>query len=187
NPSCPQVKPHLKITCNPDADHFLRKWVEPYLLEDGTPDRTKDCMVRYFSFKNGDFIWADTIEELVETHGIERQDALSFTVISATVFDNPIVQKINPKYVSWLKGLKGVEKARLLDGNWYARDRGSSYFDRAWVEEIIDFSEDDVVQTVRAFDFAGTLKSELLRSPDYTATVRMRRLKDGRCLIDDIK
>src|SRR5690606_4886120 len=70
NPSCPLVKPHLKITCNPDADHFLRKWVEPYLLEDGTPDRTKDCMVRYFSFKNGDFIWADTIEELVETHGI---------------------------------------------------------------------------------------------------------------------
>jgi len=34
NPACPQVKPHLKISCNPDADHFLRKWVEPYLHPD---------------------------------------------------------------------------------------------------------------------------------------------------------
>ena len=187
NPSCPQVKPHLKITCNPKEDHFLRKWVEPYLLEDGTPDRTKDGMVRYFSFKDGDFVWADTVEELVSKHGVEEQDALSFTFISATVLDNPIVQKVNPKYVSWLKGLRGVERAQLLDGNWYARDQGATYFDRSWVEEIIDFSEDEVERTVRAFDFAGTLKSELLRSPDYTATVRMRRMKDGRYLIDDVR
>src|SRR5690606_5739062 len=150
NPSCPQVKPHLKITCNPKEDHFLRKWVEPYLLEDGTPDRPKDGMLRHLSFKDGDFGWADTVKDLVSKHGVEEQDALSFTFISATVLDNPIVQKVNPKYVSWLKGLRGVERAQLLDGNWYARDQGATYFDRSWVEEIIDFSEDEVERTVRA-------------------------------------
>lgn len=116
NPSCPEVKPHLKITCNPAADHFLRKWVEPYLHENGTPNRDKDGLMRYFTFQDGDFVWGDTPEELVEKYGIEKEDVLSFTFISANVTDNPVVQKVNPKYVSWLKGLKGVERARLLDG-----------------------------------------------------------------------
>lgn len=117
NPNCPEVMPHLKITCNPDNSHFFRKWVEPYLKEDGTPDRSKDGMVRYFTFQDGDFVWGSSKQELMEIYGIDEDEALSFTFISANVFDNKIVQKINPKYVSWLKGLRGVERARLLDGN----------------------------------------------------------------------
>lgn len=187
NPSCPSISPHLKITCNPDADHFLRKWVEPYLQPDGTPDRTKDGVLRYFSFCDGDFVWADTKEELTRLHNIPEEDALSFTFISATVFDNPIVQKINPKYVAWLKGLKGVERARLLDGNWYVREESSSYFSRSWTPEIAHVNEDDVQYTVRAFDFAGTLISDLNPSPDYTTSVRMRRMKDGYYVIDDVR
>lgn len=85
NPSCPEVKPHLKITCNPDADHFLRKWVEPYLLEDGTPDREKDGMVRFFTFSDGEFVWGDTKEELAERYQVTVDDVISFTYISANV------------------------------------------------------------------------------------------------------
>lgn len=187
NPSCPEVKPHLKITCNPDADHFLRKWVEPYLHEDGTPNRDRDGWVRYFSFSNGDFVWADTKEELYHNHGIPYEDALSFMFISANVMDNPIVQKINPKYVSWLKGLKGVERARLLEGNWFVREEGASYFSRSWITEVLHVDEDEVLHTVRAFDFAGTLPNELNPSPDYTASVRMRKMKNGDYIIDDVR
>ena len=186
NPSCPQVTPRLRMTCNPDNSHFLLEWVKPYLLEDGTPDRTQDGRVRYFSFYNGEFVWADTKEDLERIYGIEQKDALSFMFISANVFDNPIVQKVNPQYVSWLKGLKGVERARLLDGNWYVREEGSSFFDRTWVEEIDWVDESEVVKTVRAYDFAGSLKSDLNPSPDYTATCRMRLMKNGDYVIDHI-
>lgn len=187
NPSCPQVTPRLRMTCNPDNNHFLLEWVKPYLLEDGTPDRTQDGRVRFFSFYNGEFVWADDRETLENLYGIDQKDALSFMFISANVFDNPIVQKVNPQYVSWLKGLRGVERARLLDGNWYVREEGSSYFDRAWCEEVDYVDPSDIVKTVRSWDFAGSLKSDLNPSPDYTATVRMSLLKNGDYVITDVQ
>lgn len=185
NPSCPQVKPHLKITCNPSADHGLRKWVEPYLLEDGTPDRTKDGMLRYFSFQDGDFVWADTKEELTEVYGIDEKDALSFTFISANVYDNSVVQEINPKYVSWLKGLRGVERARLLEGNWYVRESSSGYFKREWCESksLLDLN---IESYCRAWDIAGTLPSDDNPNPDHTAGVLIAKTKDGRYVICDV-
>lgn len=185
NPSCPQVKPHLKITCNPSADHFLRKWVEPYLHEDGTPDRSKDGQMRYFTFMDGDFVWADTKEELLEKYGVPEEEALSFTFISANVYDNPVVQEINPKYVSWLKGLKGVERARLLEGNWYVRESSSGYFKREWCksQSLLNI---DVVSYCRAWDIAGSLPSDSLPNPDWTAGVLIGKTKDGRYVVMDV-
>lgn len=187
NPNCPEVAPTLKITCNPDADHFLAKWVDAYLDEEGKPDRDKDGWVRFFTFFSGEFIWGNTREEVARIAGVGVEDTLSFTFISATVDDNPILQKVNPKYVTWLKGLTGVERQRLLEGNWKVREQASTYFNREWVEEIDYLDESEVEATVRTFDFAGTLVSDINRSPDYTASVRMRRLKDGTYIIDDVK
>lgn len=186
NPSCPDVQPRLRITTNPNGKHFLRKWVEPYLLPDGTPNRELDGRIRYFSFMSGDFVWADTKEELFQNHGIDEGDALSFTFISANVFDNQVIQKVNPKYVSWLKGLKGVERARLLEGNWYAIEEGASYFKRSWVEEVHDINYDEVEHSMIGLDFAGTLPSSLNPSPDWTAAVLMHRMRNGDYIISSI-
>lgn len=184
NPSCPEVKPHLKITCNPDADHFMRKWVEPYLQEDGTPDRSKDGILRYFSFQDGDFVWGDTVQDLVDNFGIDEEDALSFTFISANVDDNPIVKKVNPKYVSWLKGLKGTEKARLLYGNWFVRDSASGFFKREFVTPVKEY-EQNIVSYCRAWDIAGSLPSDSLPNPDWTAGVLIGKTKQGRYIVCD--
>ena len=185
NPSCPQVKPHLKITCNPSADHGLRKWVEPYLNEDGTPDRSKDGMIRYFSFQDGDFVWGDSKQELMDKYGIEEKDALSFTFISANVYDNSVVQEVNPKYVSWLKGLRGVERARLLEGNWYVRESSSGYFKREWCKSQPLLSL-NIVSYCRAWDIAGSLPSDDLPNPDWTAGVLIGKTKDERYVIMDV-
>lgn len=188
NPNCPQVMPHMKITCNPSADHFLAKWVEPYLKEDGTPDRSKDGMVRYFSFVGGDFVWGASKEELIENYGVEEGDCLSFTFISANVYDNPIVQKINPKYVSWLKGLKGVERQRLLDGNWKVRESASGYLKREWFGKPVNMieKEAEIVQRCRAWDIAGTLPSDSNPNPDWTAGVLIAKTKQGDYIIEDV-
>lgn len=184
NPSCPEVEPKLKITCNPDADHFLRKWVEPYLNEDGTPDRSKDGLVRYFIFINGDFVFANSREELVESYGVEIEDTLSFKYISANVNDNPILKKINPKYVAWLKGLKGVERERLLNGNWTVREEGSGFYKREWVPEIVSEPDDDEFDLiVRAYDFAGSLPTDSYPNPDYTACVKIGRRREDKSYV----
>jgi len=187
NPSCPSIEPHLKLTCNPLADHFLREWVEPYLNPDGTPDRSKDGLIRYFTYNEGDFCWGDSVEEVIYKSACEAKDVLSFTFISANVFDNKIVQEVNPKYVAWLKGLRGVEKQRLLYGNWKVREEASSYFDRKTMTEIIDPpAYNQFTRIVRAYDFAGTLPHEMNRSPDYTASVKIGKLKTGNYVILEV-
>lgn len=187
NPSCPEVEPRLKITCNPDADHFLKKFVEPYLQEDGTPDRSKDGLIRYFLFENGDFVFGNTREELVSQYQVSPEDVLSFKFIGATVDDNPILKKVNPKYVSWLKGLKGVERERLLKGNWTIRQEGSGFYKREWLEEVIaEPPDEDFDLIVRAYDFAGSLPTDSYPNPDYTASVKMgRRRADKKYVILD--
>ena len=187
NPSCPEVTPRMKMTCNPMYNHFLRKWVEPYLKEDGTPDRSKDGMIRYFQMLDGDFFFADTRDEVVNAVGCEPHEVLTFTFISATVQDNTILQKVDPKYVSWLKGLKGVDRQRLLEGNWYAKEEGVSYFLRKWlIEKDHPSPHTDFTRIVRAYDFAGTLPSDTNPNPDYTFSVKMGKLKSGDYEIIDI-
>lgn len=186
NPSCPSVLPHLKITCNPDESHFLKEWVLPYLKEDGTPNRDKDGMVRYFSFSNGEFIWGESREDLAGKYGIDPDTALTFMFISANVYDNPIVQKINPNYTNWLKGLKGVERKRLLEGNWLVREEAAGLWKRDWCEEVAYVDESEVLLTVRAYDFASQLRSDLNPSPDYTTSVRMRKMKNGDYIVDHV-
>ena len=185
NPSCPSVRPHLKITCKPDADHGLRKWVEPYLQEDGTPDRSKDGMIRYFSFMDGDFVWSDTKEGLLEEYGVQEKDAISFTFISANVYDNKIMEEINPKYVAWLKGLRGTERKRLLEGNWFVRDSSSGYFKRDFVSPV-RLHEQEIVSYVRAWDIAGSLPSDSNPNPDWTVGVLMAKTKQSRYIIVNV-
>lgn len=180
NPSCPQVPPKLKLTGNPDYRHFLRKWVEPFLKEDGTPDRSKDGLIRYFQMLNGDFFFADTPEEVMEKVSCERKDVLTFTFIGANCSDNKILQEADPRYVSWLKGLKGVDRERLLRGSWYAREVGASYWDRKTCPELeYPPSYSEFSKIVRVYDLAGSLPTDANRSPDYTASVKMGKLKTG--------
>lgn len=180
NPSCPEVRPRLKMTCNPLRTHFLRKWVEPYLKEDGTPDRSKDGLIRYFQMVDGEVYFADTKEQVAEYAQCSLDDVLSFTFISATVADNKILQKIDPRYVSWLKGLKGVDRARLLLGDWNALESNANYFQRGWVTELVQPPpSSEFTKIVRCFDLAGTLPSDTNRSPDFTASCKMGKLKTG--------
>ena len=182
NPRC-SMRPRMKITCNPDADHILRKFVEPYLHEDGTPDRSKDGLIRYFGFHNGDFVFGDTKEELEEKYAITQ--VMTFTFISATIYDNPVIMKIDPGYVARLEGQTPVEKARKLHGNWYVRETASGYFKREWLASV-RYHEQDFVQFCRAWDIAGTLPSDANPNPDWTAGVLIGKTKQGRYVVCDV-
>lgn len=193
-----KCKPHMKITCNPDKNSFLRKWVDWYLLEDGLPDPEKAGKLRYFVRLDNTMHWGDSREELLEKFG--RRDAqgnllplehprqvkpLTFTFIPATVYDNPVLMEIQPEYVTWLEGLGRVEKERLLYGNWDATEEGSGYFKREWLSPLKE-SPDDVIKRVRAWDIAGSLPSETLPNPDWTVGVLMAKTRSGKYIIEDV-
>ena len=187
-----KMTPSIWLTCNPDIDSYLRVWVDWWLYPEGhekagLPDPEKNGKRRYILRIGGELHWADSSEELKEKFG-KKHTPLSIEVHLGTVYDNPWLLENQPGYVSMLEALPEIEKQRLLYGNWNAREKGSTYFQREWVKEILSLPDQfEIEKTVRTFDFAGTLKSDLNPSPDYTASCRMSKTKDKRYIVEDIK
>lgn len=182
-------KMQMVITCNPDPDWDYIDFVKPYLDDEGTPKAEMDGVVRYYTVVQDEFKFSDNREDLEKLRGAtgEGSGVRSYTFISATCEDNPPLLKNNPEYVGELRSKPYIDMMRLLYGNWYVRPTGSTYFERDWCEEVDYVNEEDVVSTVRCHDFAGTLKSDINPNPDYTTSVRMRLMRDGTYIIDDIR
>ena len=169
------------ITCNPDPDHKIRELIDWYLDEDGYPIPEKDGIIRYFYRMDGEFVWGNTKEELSEKTGVPKEDwddkFLSFSFVSATIHDNPIMKKLNPTYQAYLEGLNPVDKAMLLWGCWDARPKGANYFEREWLTQLDKVPNDKFI--VRAYDFAATERSQVNKDPDPTVSIKMSKSSDG--------
>lgn len=189
------------ISCNPDPDSFLFDWVKWWLYPEGhenygLPDPERNGVIRYLLRYNGELVWGDDEEELRRRywrHDLPEDDdnqprPISFQVLLGTIYDNPTLMRTNPDYKAALEALPDVERRRLLLGDWNAREVGSTYFQREWCEEVAEEpARSDIVRTVRAYDFAGTLKSDGNPSPDYTACAKISKLKDGSYFVHDIR
>lgn len=174
-------KPIFRGTCNPAGKgHWLTNWLEWYLLPTGLPDPEKCGVIRWFTMRDNEMIWADTAEELKQQ--IPGCSPLSFTFISATVYDNPVLMARNPEYVAWLEGQDRETKEALLYGNWYVTKQHEGYFKRRWVPIVKDTPF--TARRVRSFDMAGSIKDEINRDPDYSATVLMSKTRESRYTIE---
>lgn len=195
-----KMTPSIWLTCNPDPDHFLRTWVDWWLYPEGhekfgLPDPDKAGKVRWVVRISGELYWGDSREELIVLYGNpnfgldhpKQIKPMSIQSLLGTIYDNPTLIKTNPGYLASLEAQPEVEKQRNLYGNWEAREQNSTYFNRSWVEEVLHVDESEVVATCRTFDFAGTLKSDSSPSPDYTTSARMRKMKSGMYVVDDIR
>ena len=181
------MKPNMRATMNPEADSWVKKYVSWYLYPEGhelfgRPDPSKQGIIRWFIRRSDGLVWGDSKEELLEKHpdGIP----LAFRFISASVFDNPYIQ---PSYIAFLNGLPKLEKEKLLYGNWEARVEATTYFQRSWCEEITAYDPSEITKLVRAWDFAATLKSDAVPSPDYTVSVLMAKTKTNDYIVLDVR
>lgn len=185
-----KMVPNLFLTCNPSPDSFVRRWVDWWLIPKGEEnagraDPLKDGKIRWFIRQNNEMIWADTREELLNTYG-SHVLPLSLQFISATIYDNPPLIKSNPGYLANLQGLKRVKQERDLWGNWDIREESSGYFKKDWLGEPINPHDMDIIKRVRAWDLAGSLPSEVLPNPDWTAGVLMAKTRSGLYIVEDV-
>jgi predicted phage terminase large subunit-like protein len=148
------VRPRLYATCNPNPRSFLRTfldwWIDP---KTGIAIPERSGVVRWFQRVEDKAIWGDSREEVIAKCG-EWADPKSFTFIPATVYDNPILLKANPEYLSNLKALDRISRERLLGGNWNVVYGPGSYFDRTWFE--IEQSPPAMRWVLRYWDRAAT-------------------------------
>ena len=168
-----EMKSHLKMTCNPDYDSFLRVWLEKgqYLDKEGYPIEEMCGKIIYCGQISGAMEFAQTLEEWEEKYPSVKP--MTFCFINATCRDNPKLLEMEPDYLTKLENLPRVERARLLEGNWYAREEASGYYKREWVGDPISlYQVPKGARTVRSWDMAATLPSEIYPDPDFTVGIK---------------
>jgi predicted phage terminase large subunit-like protein len=179
------VRPYIRATCNPDADSwvadFLAWWIDP---ESGLPIPERAGVLRYFVRIAEKIVWADRAEELMQDllpdvdlpPGIDPPLPMSVTFIPATVFDNPVLLRVNPEYLAWLLSLPTLERERLLAGNWKIRPAAGLYFKREWCAVVDEIPTD--LDIVRYWDLAATEKTQF-NDPDWTVGIKLGRDRNG--------
>lgn len=195
------LDPSIWLSCNPDPDSFLFDWVKWWLYPEGhekygLPDPEKNGITRWILRREGVIFWGDSREEMIVKYGNpnlpldhpKQVRPLSFQVILGTIYDNPWLIENQPEYLGSLEAMPDVERRRLLLGDWTAREQSSTHFLRSWCrEEIQEPPKSEIVKTVRAYDLASTLKNDGNPSPDYTATCKVSKLKNGEYFVHDVQ
>lgn len=176
------VRPYVRATCNPDADSWVRKFIDWWIDEDGYPIDERCGVIRYFFQKDNEIIWGDTKEALMDEYGINSADIKSVTFISASIYDNQKLLEVNPEYLGSLKALSTVEQGRLLLGNWNIKPSAGLYFKRSQVR-IVDTIPSRIVSIARGWDLAATEISDSNEDPDRTAGVLMARMENGMFIV----
>lgn len=179
------VRPYIRATCNPDPDSFLVKFLSWWIAEDGYADLSRAGIIRWFVHDDNDnVIWADSPDELKEAY--PEKFPLSCTFIPATVYDNKILMEKDPGYIAKLQSLPYIERMRLLGdsvrgGNWKVKAEAGKVFNRAWfgIVPSVPYGIEG-----RGWDFAAAEKSLKSKDPDYTASVKMRRVNGVYYIMD---
>ena len=103
---------------------------------------------------------------------------MSVTLISATVFDNPALLRVNPEYLAWLLSLPTLELERLLAGDWKIRPAAGLYFKRDWCS-VVDQAPADL-DIVRYSDLAVTKKPSSATGLSASSSVAIGAAAIGR-------
>lgn len=177
NRSVAGIDPYVRATCNPDPDHWLRGFLDWWVDEDGFPIEGRSGQKRFFVRRQGDLLWSDTKEELIDSYPevfrdshVAPEDLIkSITFIPASIYDNEELLEQNPQYLANLKSQPKKTQAKLLSGNWDVKREEGDYFKRDYFE-ILKPEElpNEYDKVIRAWDMAETEPSSKNRDPDYT-------------------
>lgn len=175
NRSTSGVAGYIRGTMNPDANSWVRHFIDWWIGPDGLAIPERSGVIRWFIRLNEKIIWADTRQELLDEYGADVLPK-SFTFISAKLEDNKILMEKDPSYKSNLEALPRVERMRLKDGNWNVQPSAGLYFRRSDFE-IVDAVPPNC-EAIRYWDRASTEVTDANKSKDPDYTVGLKMLKE---------
>jgi hypothetical protein len=120
------IRPYVRATCNPDPG-WVKRFLAPWVDEEFTDGPRA---------RSGELRWFIRVDNKIKWVPEGTPNAKSLTFVSANVYDNPALLRVNPEYVNNLMALPEVERRRLLDGSWSVRVEGLVYprFERCIVD-----------------------------------------------------
>jgi predicted phage terminase large subunit-like protein len=186
NRSTSGVPGYIRATCNPDADSWVRRWIDWWIGDDGYPIYDRSGILRYFIRQDDVLCWGATAEELIARYGVERADIKTFTFIPAKLHDNPILMQKDPTYHANLRALSRVDRLRLEGGNWNVRASAGNIFRAEWFP-VINAVPSGWTQAIRYWDRAATKPSAGNPDPDWTRGLKLLKYPDGSFVVADLK
>jgi len=183
------VPTQVLASCNPDAESWLASVVSPWLADDGYVDPGENGTIKYFTVDGGELVYVPATWR--DRNG---QPGKSIVYFSADVWDNQILLKADPNYLSNLQAQSLVDRERYLGikgrgGNWLVKAEAGKVFKDEWFtyggDRPSGIPGNQVVQQVRFWDFAGKLRETRGDDPDWTAGVKLVQYGDGSVVIDD--
>lgn len=177
------VAPYVRATCNPNPDSFLRSFMAWWIDDDtGLAIEERCGVLRWFIQVDNDTVWADNPQALRDMygHGVMPK---SFTFVSGTVHDNPILLEGNPEYLANLDALQRVDRERLKHGNWNIRESAGELFKKHWFPIVPAAPAGG--EYVRYWDRAATEPNKN-GAGSWTAGCLMSKASDGRIYIRDM-
>jgi predicted phage terminase large subunit-like protein len=178
---------YIRASCNPDADSFVRRFIDWWIDPDtGFPIKERSGVLRWF-VRDGDILhWANTRAELVKMFGPESEPKTA-TFIPANVRDNKILLETDPSYLANLKALPNVERMQLLEGNWNVRPAAGSYFRREWFTTVESPPPpEEVLLRCRFWDRAATERRPG-NDPDATVGLLLSKTRAGIYHIENVR
>lgn len=184
------VVPYIRAATNPvpaddETGGWIHEFVDWYIDDDGWAIPERSGVLRWFVNIDDTLRWADSPEDLRQEY--PNVDPKSFTFILSSVYDNKILLEQNPEYLANLMALPLVERERLLGdkergGNWKIKPSAGKVFNRDWFEIVESVPPGGTV--VRFWDLAATEKKVASDDPDYTASVKMKRVGETYFVMD---
>jgi predicted phage terminase large subunit-like protein len=184
-------KQSLLLTCNPSKFSYLLDFVQFSLDEEGIPKEGTENVTRYFVVQNSHVRWGDSPEELYEKYGKGLElgtefAPMKFKFVPMLCYDNPVLLKADPFYVSRLLAQPRVNQLRLLKGSWYAAVEGSCMVSEDMFE-IVEHPPTNPVSKIRAWDLASSIPNEANSFKcDWTASCLMSKDAYGNFYIEDV-
>ena len=155
------IRNRFWITCNPDPESWVRKFIDWWVDDDGYIIPERNCVLRY-CFMDGDtpdsIYWGGTREEVYEQcHGIidslwkESYAELGYdklemfiksvTFVRADVSENIKLVATDPSYIANLAQQDEEQRMRDLDANWNYKAAGDDMVKMEDLEAIFDNAE----------------------------------------------
>ncbi len=184
------VPGYVRATTNPDAESWVRTFIDWWIGADGFAIPERSGVIRWMTREGDDIVWANSKEELMKRNGVDEHRVKSVTFIPATLADNKILEKADPAYRANLEMLPKMEREILLKGNWNITQKGE-IFEAAWFEVVDTWPKE--CRMLRFWDLAGTdpekaknKRKKPSGDPDYTAGALLGEL-DGIFYICDMR
>ena len=187
------VRPRVRATCNPpdprdDGSEWLPNLLSYWIASDGYADLDRAGKVLWMARVNDEVIMRESRNEIINDY--PNAMPMSITFVPATIYDNQILLNHDPNYLARLQSLQYIERERFLGdarrgGNWRISAEAGKVFNSSWFQIVQAVPEGG--SDARGWDFAASVRSLRNDDPDYTASVKIRRVGQHYYITDVIR